>query len=85
MGWSNAIDQGYPMLKPATLKRLLAFLTPERQSALLVCFVGALVGVYAGLGMSLTQWAGGVLAVAAAVGVAVIVHTKPARAKARKP
>jgi hypothetical protein len=58
-------------------------LTPQRLAAILVTVVSTLVGAFAAQGMSIVQWIGGIVAVLAAVAVAVIVHTWPAKAPAK--
>ena len=58
-------------------------LTPQRLAAILVTVVSTLVGAFAAEGMSLVQWTGGIIAVVAAIAVAVIVHTWPAKAPAK--
>ncbi len=63
--------------------RVLAALTVQRLTAQLVIVVGAFVGAYAARGMSPVQWAGALVAVGAAIALAVLVHRRPAQAKAR--
>ncbi len=57
------------------LKKTLAVFTPERLSAVLVYASGAIVGSYAAKGMEPVQWAGGAVAIAGAIAVAVMVRT----------
>ncbi len=65
------------------LEKLAAIFTAQRLATLLVTLVGAVVGAYAAEGMSPVQWAGAAAAVLGAVGVAVVVHRWPAKARVR--
>jgi hypothetical protein len=66
----------------AVQKKLLELFSAERLSALLVIVMGSVVGAYASHGMSPVQWIGAGVSVMGAIGVAVVVHRWPAKAKA---
>jgi len=64
------------------LKVLFSNEAAEWGTAVLVFVSGALVGREASVGMSLTQWTGGIAAVLGSVALAVMVRAWPAPAKA---
>ena len=64
------------------LKVLLSNQAAEWGSAVLVFVSGAVVGREASVGMSMTQWTGGIAAVLGSVALAVMIRAWPARAKA---
>ena len=64
------------------LKVLFSNVAAEWASAALVFVSGAIVGREASLGMSMSQWSGGIAAVLGSVALAVMVRAWPAPAKA---
>jgi hypothetical protein len=63
------------------IKMLLSFAVVECGSAALVFISGATVGQAAQSGLTPTQMAGGMAAILGSVTVAVMVRTKPAKAR----
>lgn len=64
-------------------RQFLAVCTAERLSVALVYLMGSTMGAFAARGMTPMQWGGAIMSVLGAILVAVIVHTWPARAKAK--